>query len=125
MMADTQQSLFTISNIAKMLEIHPQTLRLYEREGFIKPSRTKGNTRLYSLQDVEQIRLILHLTRHRGVNLAGVEIILSMQGKLRKMQQDIEALQQLLVERMQQHWEDRTRRRALIKTSSRKLVKVP
>jgi MerR family transcriptional regulator/heat shock protein HspR len=125
MMADTQQSLFTISNIAKMLEIHPQTLRLYEREGFIKPSRTKGNTRLYSLQDVEQIRLILHLTRHRGVNLAGVEIILSMQGKLRKMQQDIEALQQLLVERMQQHWEDRTRQRALIKTSSRKLVKVP
>ena len=124
-MTDNQQPLFTISNIANMLEIHPQTLRLYEREGFIKPSRTKGNTRLYSLQDVAQIRLILHLTRDRGVNLAGVEIILSMQGKLRDMQQDIEALQQLLVERMQQHWEDRTRQRALIKTSSRKLVKVP
>ena len=123
-MTDNQQPLFTISNIANMLEIHPQTLRLYEREGFIKPSRTKGNTRLYSLQDVAQIRLILHLTRDRGVNLAGVEIILSMQGKLRDMQQDIEALQQLLVERMQQHWEDRTRQRALIKTSSRKLIKV-
>jgi MerR family transcriptional regulator/heat shock protein HspR len=124
-MADNQQPLFTISNIATMLEIHPQTLRLYEREGFIKPSRTKGNTRLYSLQNVEQIRLILHLTRDRGVNLAGVEIILSMQGKLRDMQQDIEALQQWLVKRMQQHWEDGARQRALIKTSSRKLVKVP
>ena len=124
-MADHQQPLFTISNIANMLEIHPQTLRLYEREGFIKPSRTKGNTRLYSLQDVEHIRLILHLTRDRGVNLAGVEIILSMQGKLRDMQRDIEALQQLLVARMQQHWEDRARQRALIKISSRKLVKVP
>jgi MerR family transcriptional regulator/heat shock protein HspR len=124
-MVDNQQPLFTISNIAKMLEMHPQTLRLYEREGFIKPLRTKGNTRLYSLQDVAQIRLILHLTRDRGVNLAGVEIILSMQGKLRDMQQDIEALQQLLVARMQQYSEDRTRQRALIKTSSRKLVKVP
>jgi MerR family transcriptional regulator/heat shock protein HspR len=124
-MADNPPPLFTISNIAKMLEIHPQTLRLYEREGFINPSRTKGNTRLYSLQDVEQIRLILHLTRDRGVNLAGVEIILSMQGKLRAMQLEIEALQQLLVVRMQQHWEDRARQRALIKTSSRKLVKVP
>jgi MerR family transcriptional regulator/heat shock protein HspR len=124
-MADNQHPLFTISNIAKMLEIHPQTLRLYEREGFIKPLRTKGNTRLYSPQNVEQIRLILHLTRDCGVNLAGVEIILSMQGKLHDMQQDIEALQQWLVKRMQQHWEDRARQRALIKTSSRKLVKVP
>ena len=124
-MTDNQQPLFTISNIANMLEMHPQTLRLYERQGFIKPSRTKGNTRLYSLQDVAQVRLILHLTRDCGVNLAGVEIILSMQGKLREMQQEIEALQRLLVARMQQHWEDRVRQRALIKTSSRKLIRVP
>lgn len=124
-MASHQQPLFTISDMAERLDIHPQTLRLYEREGFIKPSRTKGNTRLYAPQDVEQIRLILHLTRDLGVNLAGVEIILSMQGKLRQMHQEVEALRQLLVERVQQQGEEGAQQRALIKTSSRKLIKVP
>ena len=124
-MAYDQQPLFTINDIARRLAIHPQTLRLYERQGFVKPSRTKGNTRLYASQDVEQLRLILHLTRDLGVNLAGVEIILSMQGKLRQMQQDIEDLRQVLVERVRQHWEDNARQRALIKPSSRKLIKVP
>jgi DNA-binding transcriptional MerR regulator len=71
----------TISNMAKLLAVHPQTLRLYERHGLITPSRTRGNTRLYSQHDVEQIRTILHLTRHLGVNLAGVEIVLHMQRK--------------------------------------------
>ena len=122
-MAHDQQPLFTINDLARRLAIHPQTLRLYERQGFVKPSRTKGNTRLYASQDVEQLRLILHLTRDLGVNLAGVEIILSMQGKLRQMQQDIEDLRQVLVERVRQ--EDSARQRALTKTSSRKLVRVP
>jgi MerR family transcriptional regulator/heat shock protein HspR len=124
-MASHQQPLLTISDIAEKLAIHPQTLRLYEREGFIKPARTKGNTRLYAPQDVAQLRLILHLTRDLGVNLAGVEIILSMQDKLRHMQQEIEALRQLLIERMQQQGADQARQRALIKPSSRKLIKVP
>jgi MerR family transcriptional regulator/heat shock protein HspR len=124
-MADHEQPLFTISGIAKLLATHPQTLRLYERQGLIQPSRTKGNTRLYSAQDVAQIRLILHLTRDLGVNLAGVEIILSMQRKLDKLQHEIDALRQVLVESMQQHWEERTRRRVLITTSPRKLIKAP
>jgi MerR family transcriptional regulator/heat shock protein HspR len=124
-MADNEPSLLTIGDIAKLLAMHPQTLRLYERQGFITPVRTKGNTRLYSAQDVDQIRLILHLTRDLGVNWAGVEIILSMQQKLRTLQQEINTLRQVLVESMQQHWEERARHRALIAASSRKLIKAP
>lgn len=78
-----------ISVVSEMLNIHPQTLRLYEREGLIIPSRTEGNTRLYSEEDIERLRLILSLTRDLGVNLAGVEIILSMRDKMEKMQQVI------------------------------------
>jgi MerR family transcriptional regulator/heat shock protein HspR len=124
-MADDEPALLTISDMAKLLAMHPQTLRLYERQGFITPARTKGNTRLYSAQDVDQIRLILHLTRDLGVNLAGVEIILSMQRKLRTLQQEIDTLRQFLVESMQQHWEEGARHRALITASSRKLIKAP
>jgi MerR family transcriptional regulator/heat shock protein HspR len=124
-MADDEPSLLTISDMAKLLAMHPQTLRLYERQGFITPARTKGNTRLYSARDVDQIRLILHLTRDLGVNLAGVEIILSMQRKLCTLQQEINVLRQLLVESMQQHWEERAPHRALPTASPRKLIKAP
>jgi MerR family transcriptional regulator/heat shock protein HspR len=88
-----------ISVVAQMLSIHPQTLRLYEREGFIKPSRTMGNTRLYSQEDVEQIRTILRLTRDMGVNLAGVEIILNMKEKFEALQAEHNALWRLIEER--------------------------
>jgi MerR family transcriptional regulator/heat shock protein HspR len=122
-MACAPHPLLTISSIAKILNIHPQTLRLYERAGFVKPSRTKGNTRRYSPQDVEQIRCILRLTREQGVNLAGVEIILNTQHKLERLQQEIEELRHVLANRTQQHREFRTRQRALIKASSRMLIK--
>ncbi|MSV27572.1 MAG: MerR family transcriptional regulator [Bryobacterales bacterium] len=79
-----------ISAIAGQYEIHPQTLRLYEREGLLKPSRTEGNTRLYTDEDVERLEVILHLTRDLGVNLAGVEIILNMREKMSEMQSQIE-----------------------------------
>ena len=123
-MAPDQQPIFPISHIAKLLGVHPQTLRLYEREGFVKPSRTKGNTRRYSLQDVEQVRVILHLTRDLGVNLAGVEIILNMQDKLAGLQGEINDLQHVLTERRQHQGKLPTQQRALIKASSRMLVKV-
>src|SRR5713101_3309178 len=74
-MTEDTQTVFSISSIAKMLSMHPQTLRFYERMGFVKPVRTRGETWLYSHQDIAQLRLILHLTRDMGVNLAGVEII--------------------------------------------------
>jgi MerR family transcriptional regulator/heat shock protein HspR len=80
-----KKPLYMISVVAEMLGVHPQTLRLYEREGFIKPSRTDGNTRLYSDSDVEGVRRVLHLTRDLGVNLAGVEVVLEMRRKMEDM----------------------------------------
>ena len=79
-----------ISAIAEQYEIHPQTLRLYEREGLLKPSRSEGNTRLYTDEDIERLEVILHLTRDLGVNLAGVEIILNMREKMGEMQNQIQ-----------------------------------
>ena len=80
-----------ISADAEQYQIHPQTLRLYEREGLLKPSRSEGNTRLYTEDDVERLEVILKLTRDFGVNLAGVEIILNMREKMAEMQRQIEA----------------------------------
>lgn len=79
-----------ISAVAEQYSIHPQTLRLYEREGLLAPSRSDGNTRLYTDEDLERLEVILKLTRELGVNLAGVEIILNMREKMSAMQQQIE-----------------------------------
>ncbi|MBZ5619923.1 MAG: helix-turn-helix transcriptional regulator [Acidobacteriia bacterium] len=81
---------YMISVVAEQYEIHPQTLRLYEREGLLKPSRSEGNTRLYTDEDLERLEVILHLTRDLGVNLAGVEIILNMREKMGEMQSQIQ-----------------------------------
>lgn len=81
---------YTISAVAELYDIHPQTLRLYEREGLLKPSRSVGNTRLYEDADLERLEVILSLTRDLGVNLAGVEIILNMREKMDEMQREFE-----------------------------------
>lgn len=81
---------YMISAVAEQYEIHPQTLRLYEREGLLAPSRSEGNTRLYTDADLERLEIILKLTRELGVNLAGVEIILNMREKMEAMQQQME-----------------------------------
>jgi MerR family transcriptional regulator/heat shock protein HspR len=81
---------YMISAVAEQYQIHPQTLRLYEREGLLAPSRSEGNTRLYTDGDLERLEVILKLTRELGVNLAGVEIILNMREKMAGMQQQIE-----------------------------------
>jgi len=78
-----------ISAVARRYNIHAQTLRLYEREGLLKPSRTDGNTRLYSDADLAQLETVLALTRDLGVNLAGVEIILNMRTKMDRMQSEV------------------------------------
>jgi len=78
-----------ISSVASIYDIHPQTLRLYERHGLLKPSRSEGNTRLYTAEDLERLEVILNLTRDLGVNLAGVEIILNMRAKMETMEQEI------------------------------------
>src|SRR5271170_1519907 len=81
---------FMISAVAEQYQIHPQTLRLYEREGLLAPSRSEGNTRLYTDQDLDRLEVILKLTRDLGVNLAGVEIIMNMREKMEAMQTQFE-----------------------------------
>src|SRR5438105_4787702 len=81
---------YTISAVATHYDIHPQTLRLYEREGLLKPSRSEGNTRLYTDADLERLEVILSLTRDLGVNLAGVEIILNMRQRLEDMHREMQ-----------------------------------
>ena len=81
---------YTISVVAEQYGVHPQTLRLYEREGLIKPSRSAKGTRYYTEQDIERLELVLNLTRDLGVNLAGVEIILNMREKMSQMQREFE-----------------------------------
>jgi MerR family transcriptional regulator/heat shock protein HspR len=92
MSAEKGKEYFTISVVSSMFNIHPQTLRLYEREGLLCPERSAGNTRLYSRQDIEHLSTILNLTREMGVNLAGVTIIMGLLEKLRQVQQEKQAL---------------------------------
>ena len=89
-MKRTKSRTYTISAVAEQYGLHQQTLRLYEREGLIKPSRADGNTRLYTDADLERLEIILSLTRDLGVNLAGVEIILNMREKMDAMQREFE-----------------------------------
>ena len=89
-MAKPRKAGYMISAVAEQFQIHPQTLRLYEREGLLKPSRSEGNTRLYTADDLERLEVILKLTRDLGVNLAGVEIVLNMREKMSEMQRQIE-----------------------------------
>jgi MerR family transcriptional regulator/heat shock protein HspR len=97
-----QPGFYSISVVANTYNIHPQTLRMYEREGLLTPERTEGNTRLYSQGDVERLEAILNLTRDMGVNLAGVDIILKLREQMERMQTDVnellKAFRQIMVE---------------------------
>ncbi len=97
---------YMISAVAEMYEIHPQTLRLYEREGLLKPSRTEGNTRLYTDEDLERLEFILNLARDLGVNIAGIAIILQMRERMeemnRQMQNFVEYVRSEMLSRFQQ-----------------------
>lgn len=91
-MNDRGKPLYMIGVVAEMLKVHPQTLRFYEKKGLVCPSRTEGQTRMYSAEDVEELARLLRLTRDLGVNLAGVEIILKMRRRMLEMQKQIEDL---------------------------------
>jgi MerR family transcriptional regulator, heat shock protein HspR len=82
---------YTISAVAEIYDIHPQTLRLYEREGILKPSRSNGNTRLYTQTDMERLEFILKLARDLGVNIAGIEIIVNMRERMSEMEKEMQA----------------------------------
>jgi MerR family transcriptional regulator/heat shock protein HspR len=90
------EPVYLISVVASMLDIHPQTLRQYEREGLVEPSRTQGRMRLYSQRDIDRMKLILRLTRQMGVNLAGVDIVLQLKEQIDEMQAEIESLREKL-----------------------------
>jgi MerR family transcriptional regulator/heat shock protein HspR len=117
---------YMISVVAKSYGIHPQTLRLYEREGLLKPSRTEGNTRLYSEEDLRQLEVILNLTRDLGVNLAGVEIVLNMRRKMEQMQQEVNEfvgwVREELARAAQEGWQERLEQ-ALVRLPPTPLVR--
>lgn len=92
MRRDPKAGCYMIGVVAMRYEIHPQTLRLYEREGLLLPSRTEGKTRLYSEEDIERLEFILNLTRDLGVNLAGVEVVLNLRDQMQKMQDETRKL---------------------------------
>jgi len=116
---------YMISAVAQRYNIHPQTLRLYEREGLLTPSRTEGNTRLYSDDDLERLETILTLTRELGVNLAGVEIILNMRERMEQMQREVDEFMQYVKQEMARglgDWEQRLST-AMVKASPAGLVR--
>ena len=124
-MKKSRDAYFMISVVAQKYNIHPQTLRLYEREGLLKPSRTEGNTRLYSEEDLEQLETILSLTRDLGVNLAGVEIILNMRRKIERMQTEVNEFMEYVKQELSRgigDWEQRLST-ALVKSAPSELVR--
>jgi MerR family transcriptional regulator/heat shock protein HspR len=125
-MKKSGKAYYMISAVAQKYNIHPQTLRLYEREGLLKPSRTDGNTRLYSEEDLEQLETILTLTRDLGVNLAGVEVILNMRRKIQQMQGEVNEFMEYVKHELARgidDWEQRLST-AMVKSTSTDLVRV-
>lgn len=116
---------YHISAVAQMYDIHPQTLRLYEREGLFKPSRSDGNTRLYSEDDLKQLEFIISLTRELGVNLAGVEVVINMKQRMNQIEAEVnEFLEYVRREFVEGHEEEfEQRRQALIRITPGKIVK--
>jgi MerR family transcriptional regulator, heat shock protein HspR len=119
---------YMISAVAELYQLHPQTLRLYERVGLLKPSRSQGNTRLYTDEDLERLEVILNLTRELGVNLAGIEIILNMRDKMSEMQTQMEAFIQAVRSEMSHGFastgDDRKYRNAIVRTTPRQSIRV-
>lgn len=117
---------YHISNVARMYNIHPQTLRLYEREGLLRPSRSEGNTRLYSDDDLKQLETILNLTRDLGVNLAGVEVVLNMRQKLERIEAEVNEFLEYVRKEFFEGREDEFeyRKQAIIRMRPAKIIRI-
>ena len=117
---------YHISSVAEMYDIHPQTLRLYEREGLLAPSRSEGNTRLYSAADLRRLEIILNLIRDLGVNLAGVEVVLNMRAKIERIEVEVNELLDYVQREFFRGKEDEfeARKRALVSVRPGGVVKV-
>ncbi|HET7510163.1 MAG TPA: MerR family transcriptional regulator [Solirubrobacterales bacterium] len=118
-----EQKYVMISVVAERYDIHPQTLRLYEREGLIKPTRSAGNTRLYDEEAIRRLEIILTLTRDLGVNLAGVEVILNMKERMDQMQGEVDRLLDYVKREAQERRQAAERQHALVKVQSGPLTK--
>ncbi len=112
-----------ISVVAERFDIHPQTLRLYEREGLINPPRSSGNTRLYDEETLSRLEIILSLTRELGVNLAGVEVILNMRAQMRTMRNEMDDVLHMVRHELHQRRVDADNKHALVKIDRGPLVK--
>lgn len=117
---------YMISAVAELYNLHPQTLRLYERVGLLKPSRSEGNTRLYTEADLERLEVILTLTREMGVNLAGIEIILNMREKIGEMQRQMKAFAEFVKQELSQslHSQHKPSRDALVRVPPPRVIRV-
>jgi len=118
---------YMISSVAELYKLHPQTLRLYERVGLLKPSRSQGNTRLYTDEDLERLEVILNLTRELGVNLAGIEIILNMRDRMAEMQSQMEAFVKFVRAEMARNLSaqpERPARNAIVRAAPRPTIHV-
>ena len=113
---------YMISSVAEMYDLHPQTLRMYERNGLITPSRSEGNTRLYTEEDIERLEVVIHLTRDLGVNLAGVEVVLNMREKMTNLQGQVEEFVEFMNAEMERMRDSTMRQRfesALVRVGPR------
>src|SRR5215510_4520865 len=123
-MRKKEETYYAIGVVAKMYNIHQQTLRLYEREGLLKPARSDGNTRLYSEKDLERLELILSLCRDMGVNLAGVDIILNLRAKMDEMQKQINQMVRFVKEELKRNAEaEDNKTPGLVKAPAANLVR--
>jgi len=117
---------YHISSVSEMFNIHPQTLRLYEREGLLRPSRSEGNTRCYTDGDLKQLELILNLTRDLGVNLAGVEVVINMRRKIEQIEEEVnmflEYIRKEFFEGKEEEFELRTK--SLVRVSPAKIIRI-
>ncbi len=122
-MRKKEETYYAIGVVAKMFNIHQQTLRLYEREGLLKPARSQGNTRLYSEKDLERLELILNLSRDMGVNLAGVDIILTLREKMAEMRQQMNELILYLKDELGKSVPQEKQERGLVKSPAANLIR--
>ncbi len=123
---ENPKKFYHISAVSRMYDIHPQTLRLYEREGLIEPSRSDGNTRLYSEDDLKQLEFILNLTRDLGVNLAGVEVVMNMRRKMEEIESEVneflEYIRREIFEGRDDEFEQK--KKSIIRVMPAKIVKI-
>lgn len=124
-MKKKDERFYAIGVVARMYNIHQQTLRLYEREGLLKPARSDGNTRLYSEKDLERLELILNLSRDMGVNLAGVDIILNLRERMKEMHVQMNEMVKFLKEQLEKKAEpeQNTSERGLVKSPAANLIR--